>query len=82
MHEKQQVQGSELSNLLAAYRQLSADMEVLFARKKIQDAGVGGQTIGMETYRLTFTGWELGNIWRQMAEIEELMGQSKGARHV
>lgn len=49
---------------------------VLFARKRIQDARVGGQTVGMETYRLIFTGSELGNIWRQMAEIEKLVKQT------
>jgi len=63
---------SELSDLLAAYRQLSADMAVLFARKKIQDARAGGQAV----YRLIFTSSELGNIWRQMAEIEKLVKQT------
>ena len=67
---------SELNDLLAAYRQLSADMAVLFARKKIQDARVGGQAVGMETYQLIFTGSELGNIWRQMADIEKLVKQT------
>jgi hypothetical protein len=66
----------ELSELLAAYRKLSADMAVLFARKKIQDARVGGQAVGMETYRLIFTGSELGNIWRQMAQVEKLVKQT------
>lgn len=67
---------SELSDLLAAYRQLSGDMAVLFARKKRRNARVGCQAVGMETYRLTFTGSELGNIWRQMGEIEKLLKQT------
>ena len=67
---------SELNGSLAAYRQLSADMAVLFARKKIQEARVGGQAVGMVSYRLIFTGSELGNIWRQMADIEKLAKQT------
>ena len=66
---------SELSDLLATYRKLATDMAVLFARKKIQAARVGGQVVGMETYRLTFTGSELGNIWKQMEELEKLAKQ-------
>lgn len=67
---------SELSDLLAAYRQLAADMAVLFARKKMQDARTGGQAVGMETYRLIFTGSELGNIWKRMEELEKLAKQT------
>lgn len=66
---------SESSALLAAFRQLAGDMAVLFARKKIINARVGGQAVGMETYRLTFTGSELGNIWQQMEELEKMAKQ-------
>lgn len=73
--ETDEVSKSELSGLLAAYRQLAADMAVLFARKKIANSLVGGQVVGMETYRLTFTGSELGNIWQRMEELEKLAKQ-------
>ena len=66
---------SELSALLAAYRKLACDMSVLFARKKILNARVGGQAVGMEAYKLTFTSSELGNIWQQMEELEKLAKQ-------
>ena len=66
---------SELSDLLAAYRKLAGDMAVLFARKKIVSGLAGGQVVGMETYRLTFTGSELGNIWKQMEGFEKLAKQ-------
>ena len=76
-NKKQETDGNvpELSGLLAAYRKLACDMSVLFARKKIFNARVGGQVVGMETYRLTFTGSELGNIWQQMEELEKLAKQ-------
>jgi hypothetical protein len=60
-------------DILAAFQQLSINMEVLFARKKVSNTIVGGQVVGMETYRLIFTGAELGNIWRQMGEIEKII---------